>query len=335
MKFLLYILSLFFIEPLYAAKVISICDQFPEYCSNVRRNQSRPTNSSLPTQSSAVFTNPAAVSTDRGFGIESIHFKGDAQIGIVTGTGRVGAAVSNNPSDETFFGNGVQEDILSYRTRWFNQDKYISNKLALSGAMNIFGKGKKSGLQMDIGASYRKIPEIETDYVGGGVAFNWSRIFSFSYSEFRDAYVKDYRNQTVKFYDPDGSNYSITFPDTATSLYINHYQVKNYVAGFNYHNWSFDYSWFTTTNLENNLKTYVKIFNTSYFHGNWMFSFGTREEEGPREYFDPETEMMVIEKFKYNTFLGAQYALGNNFVIGLFNNYYLLKEWTLGVTFFF
>lgn len=51
------------------ARVISICDQFPEYCSNLKRNQSRPTNSAAPTQSSAVFTNPAAVSTDRGFGI--------------------------------------------------------------------------------------------------------------------------------------------------------------------------------------------------------------------------------------------------------------------------
>tara|TARA_Y100000385_G_C12918639_1_gene561555 strand:+ start:369 stop:929 length:561 start_codon:yes stop_codon:yes gene_type:complete len=186
MKGLLLVIFIFSTDITYA-KVISICDQFPEYCSNVRRNQSRPTNSSLPTQSSAVFTNPAAVSTDKGFGIETINYNGDSQIGIVTGTGRVGAAISNNPSEETFFGNGVQEDFISYRSRWFYKEKYESDKLVLSGAMNVFGKKKKKGLQMDVGASYRQINDIDTTYIGGGVAFNWSRILSFSYAEFRDA----------------------------------------------------------------------------------------------------------------------------------------------------
>tara|TARA_Y100000385_G_C12971671_1_gene584308 strand:+ start:250 stop:450 length:201 start_codon:yes stop_codon:yes gene_type:complete len=66
-----------------------------------------------------------------------------------------------------------------------------------------------------------------------------------------------------------------------------------------------------------------------------MFTFGTREEESPRETYDHDQEKMVSEKFKYDSFLGVQYALGNHFVLGLFNNYYLLDEWTLGVTFFF
>lgn len=317
------------------AKVISICDQFPDVCSNVRRNQSRPANSSMPTQSSAVFTNPAAVSTDRGFGIETINYNGDSQIGIVSGTGRVGAAISNNPSEETFFGNGVQEDILAYRARWFEKEKYQSDKLVLSGAMNLFGKKKKKGLQMDVGVSYRQINDIDTTYIGGGVALNWSRILSFSYAEFRDAYVKDYRGKEALSCDVSGNCQEVLFTNDPANLYEKHFQVRNYVVGFNYRNWSFDYSWFTTTDIDSNDKAYVKIFNMSYYYKKWMFTYGTREEESPRESYDPDDEKMVNEKFKYDGFLGAQYAVGNHFVIGLFNNYYLLNEWTLGVTFFF
>ena len=334
MKGLLLFILIFSTDITYA-KVISICDQFPEYCSNVRRNQSRPTNSSLPTQSSAVFTNPAAVSTDKGFGIETINYNGDSQIGIVTGTGRVGAAISNNPSEETFFGNGVQEDFISYRSRWFNKEKYESDKLVLSGAMNVFGKKKKKGLQMDVGASYRQINDTDTTYIGGGVALNWSRILSFSYAEFRDAYVKDYRGKTEPLCTNTGYCTDTFFANVDTNLFQKTFQVRNYVAGFNYNNWSFDYSWFTTTDLDDNTKAYVKIFNVSYFYRHWMFTVGTRQEESPRETFDYDQEKMVYEKFKYDGFLGVQYALGNHFVLGLFNNYYLLDEWTLGVTFFF
>lgn len=316
------------------AKVISICDTFPEYCSNLKRNQSRPTNSAAPTQSSAVFSNPAAVSTDRGLGIESIHFKG-GQFGIITGTGRVGAAISNNPSSETFFGNGAQEDLYAYRQRWFEKEKYESSKFVFSSAFNLFGKKKKRGLQMDIGVIYRNIPEIETSYGGGGVSVNWSRIISFGYSEYKDAYVKDYRNKTIDYYDSKGNLSQLTFTGDDSYFYEWHYHVKNYVVGFNYHNWSFDYSWLTTTNLSTNNKYYVKIFNTSYFYRRWMFTYGVRHEESPREKYDHDLEELVVEKHKYNAFLGAQYAIGDHFILGLFNNYYLLNEWSLGLTFFF
>ena len=326
------IIFLIISTPVYS---ITICDLFPEYCTNLKRNQSRPVNSSYPTQSSAVFNNPAAVNTDRGLGIESIHYKGKAQLGIITGTGRIGAAISNNPSEETFFGNGVQEDYLSYRERWFEKNQYESEKFVFSTAMNIFGKKKRKGLQMDLGINYRNINDINTSYLGGGLALNWSRIISISYAEFRDAYVKDFRGKTVSLYNTDGSKSTTTFTNDDIYLYERHFQVKNYTFGINYHNWSFDYSWFTTTNLDDNSKSYVKVFNSSLFYKKWMFSFGNREEESQREYFDPKKDRMITQKFKYNVFLGAQYAIGKHFVVGIFNNYYLLNEWSLGLTFFF
>lgn len=329
---LLLILTLFLSTNVYS-KTISICDYFPDYCSNLKRNQNRPVNSAAPTQSSAVFSNPAAVSTDKGFGIESINYQ-SSQFGIITGTGRVGAAISNNPSSETFFGNGAQEDVIAYRERWFEKKKFESSKFVFSTAFNVFGKKSRKGLQMDAGIIYRNIPEIQTAYGGGGLAFNWSRIISFGYSEYRDAYVKDYRNQTVKFYDNSGVASDLVFDNSITNLYEWHYQVKNYVVGFNYGNWSFDYSWITTTNLTTNDKYYVKVFNTSYFYRNWMLTYGIREEESPRETFDEETQLMIESKFKDDGFLGIQYALGDHFVIGLFNNYYLLDEWSLGLTYF-
>lgn len=317
------------------ARVISICDTFPEYCTNLKRNQSRPVNSSMPTQSSAVFTNPAAVSTDRGFGIESINYNDDAQIGIVTGTGRIGAAISNNPNEETFFGNGVQEDVNSYRNRWFKKEKYKSDKLVLSGAMNLYGKKKRRGIKIDAGISYRKINDVETSYVGGALAISFARILNFSYSEFRDAYVKDVRNKLVDYYNADGSSYKILASNDISNLHEKYFKVQNYVAGLNYKNWSFDYSFFSTLEIENNEKSFVKIFNISYFFRKWMLTYGTREEESLREEYNLDQKQMVQEKFKYNSFLGIQYAIGDHFVAGLFNNYYLLNEWTAGLTFFF
>jgi hypothetical protein len=329
------ILFLVFIIPnLTYSKVISICDTFPDYCSNLKRNQSRPTNSAAPTQSAAVFSNPAAVSTDKGFGVESIHFKG-GEFGLVTGSGRVGAAISNNPSSETFFGNGAQEDVLSYRKRWFEKTKFKTSKFVFSGAANVFGKRSRKGLHLDIGVIVRNIPEIETTYVGGGVSINWSRILSFGYSEYRDAYVKDFRNTTLESYDKKGVPTSYAFDNSDYNFYEWHYQVRNYVVGFNYKNFSFDYSWLTTTNLENNEKYYVKIFNTSLFYGYWMFTAGFRNEESPRETYDYDLKELINKQHKSDMFLGAQYALGNHFVLGLFNNYYLLDEWSVGLTYFF
>jgi len=325
---------LFLISTSSYSKTISICDYFPDYCSNLKRNQNRPVNSAAPTQSSAVFSNPAAVSTDKGFGVESISYQ-TSQFGIITGTGIVGAAISNNPSNETFFGNGAQEDTMAYRERWFEKKQFESQKFVFSTSFNVFGKKKKKGLKMDAGIIYRNIPEIQTSYSGGGVAFSWSRILNFGYSEYRDAYVKDYRNQTVKSYAPDGTFTNITFDGTETNLLEQLYRVKNYVVGLNYGNWSFDYSWLTTTNLTTNDKYYVKIFNTSYFYRNWMLTYGLREEESTRETFDEELNLMIPEKFKYDGFLGIQYALGDHFVVGIFNNYYLLDEWSLGLTYFF
>lgn len=57
-----------------------------------------------------------------------------------------------------------------------------------------------------------------------------------------------------------------------------------------------------------------------------------REEESFREEF--QNEKFSVEKFKYDGFLGIQYAFGKNALLGLFSNYYLLNEWTMGLVIF-
>ena len=196
-------------------------------------------------------------------------------------------------------------------------------------------KKNKKGLKANLGVNFRNLPAITTSYLGGGISVSWSSIINFGYSEYQDAYVKDYRGLTLQTYDEYGNPFNIYFDETKTSFYEWHYQVKNYVVGLNLNNWAIDYSWITTTNRENNEKYYIKILNTSLFYKKWMFSLGFRHEESPREKFDYKLKKMIQEKHKYDSFLGAQYAVGKHFIIGLFNNYYLLEETSLGLTYFF
>ena len=56
------------------------------------------------------------------------------------------------------------------------------------------------------------------------------------------------------------------------------------------------------------------------------------EEETFREEY--KKEKVSDEKFKYDGFLGIQYAFGKNAILGLFSNYYLLNEWTMGLVIF-
>lgn len=129
----------------FAKRQPSICD-YTQYkkCYDLLKRQSRSGNASYPMATSGSFTNPATINIDRGFGIEILDPDYGTQVGLVTGTGRVGAAVSNNPNDETFFGNIAIEDINSFRVRDVKKQMFESDKVALDLGTNILGKKSKN-----------------------------------------------------------------------------------------------------------------------------------------------------------------------------------------------
>lgn len=329
-----FLLSIFFQLSSCASKP-TICEYLKlDNCNNSKRSLSKSAGASLPSANSAAFNNPAAIALNRGVGLESIHFNGYAQLGLVSGTGRVGAAVSNFPNDGTFFGNTAFESTNEYRVRTLKFKPYSPEKLVLATAVNIFGGKKKKGLQLDLGAIYRRHTGLQKDHYGGGLILSYNKFISIGYSEYTDTYFLDLREETIDIIDSDGNETSQTFPNDNIYLYKKESQIKSYMYGLKFSKLALDYLHIlSSTEDEHFNDTEIKIYNLSYFYKRWIFSYGRRFEDSFREEY--QDDVFIEKRFKSDTFLGAQYATKNGFLLGGFLNYYLYNELTLGLTYFF
>lgn len=93
-----------------------------------------------PSYGNQIRLNPSAVPTEEGFGLEGILYRGEVDISLAKGTGRVGAAISPSNSEETFFGPpGIELDDDMYQ-RKYAADKFASNKVTLATAVNLIKK---------------------------------------------------------------------------------------------------------------------------------------------------------------------------------------------------
>lgn len=316
----------------------TICEYLKlDNCNNSKRSLSRSSGASLPSVNSAAFNNPAAVSMARGVGVESIHYQGNAQLGIVTGTGRIGAAISNNPSDGTFFGNTPIESMNEYRLRFLDKSPLEQDKLALATAVNLFGGKKKKGLQADLGLIYKRHTEKEKDYYGGGLILSYNKFISIGFSQYDDVHYKDFRNQEGIVVDQFGNGTNVIFTNDLYNLIDVEFTVTNTVFGLKFSNIALDYLLIRTTAKEEDDfdPITIQIYNASYFYRQWIFSYGTRFEKSFTEVFDEELKQFITQEEKSDGFLGAQYATSNGFLLGIFHNYYLFDELSLGLTYFF
>lgn len=316
----------------------TICEYLElDNCNNSKRSLSRSSGASLPSVNSAAFSNPAAIALNRGVGIESIHYHGQAQLGIVTGTGRIGAALSNNPTDGTFFGNVPIESVNDFRKRSIDFLPYTTDKISLATAVNIVGGKSKKGMQLDLGIIYKRQTLQDQDYYGAGIILSFNKLFSLGYSEYSDVYYQKLSGTTGEIFDQFGNATTVIYPDDY-SLDLNvKYSVKNTILGMKFSNIALDFISITTESKEDVTfdDTLVKIFNLSYFYQKWIFTYGSRYEKSFREVFDNDIKEYVTQEEKQDGFLGAQYATKNGFVLGAFLNYYLYNELSLGVTYFF
>jgi len=306
-------------------------------CNNSTRSVNRSAGASLPSVNAAAFNNPAAISLSRGVGIETILYGGEGQVGIVTGTGRVGAAISNFPNDGTFFGNTAIENIYSNRLRVYNRDRFKEDKFVLAGGFNLFGAKQRKGLQADIGLMYRRHKVTEENYYGGGITLSFNKIFSIGYATYSDIYYEDLRNKKMDYVEADGTvTENVIFPNELAYLFESKFSVVSYTAGVKFSKFAIDYIKFMTEfeNFEERDKlAESSIYNISYFYTTWIFSYGRRFEKSYTEVY--EDEKFRQGENKAATFLGAQYATESGFLLGIFHNYYLLDDLSLGLTYFF
>ncbi len=332
----LWILSLIFIFSGCASRSKpTICEYLKlDNCNNSKRSLSRSAGASLPSVNAAAFNNPAAISLNRGLGVESIHYDGYAQVGLITGTGRIGAAISNFPNDGTFFGNTAIESDNDYRKRIIDGKKFEDDKIVLAGALNLFGAKTKTGLQMDLGLIYRRHNELEKDYYGGGLILSYAKFISIGASYYDDVYYQNLSGKDDEVIDEEGNATTIIYPEDPDLITETDFSVRSYVAGLRFSKLALDYIHFDVISEDEDYNEIsIDIYNLSYFYKKWILSYGRRFETSFKEVYQEET--FIQEKEKSDTFLGAQYATNNGFLLGAFINYYLINDLSLGLTYFF
>ncbi|MBI2520116.1 MAG: hypothetical protein HYV97_06855 [Bdellovibrio sp.] len=295
-----------------------LCEKLKlELCS--RRNYSRRSNASMPTEQSAFRMNPSAIPTDKGLGIETIIDDGDYNFGLVTGTGKVGAAVGPNSVDDSFFGNMAIEADAEYRTRMLAEKKYKSQKTVVAGAVNLYGGGaNKKPIKVNLGLAgrYNKYTKNFRTGLGGALELG---IFSVGYSKYKDEYYylspdPNVTPNTIYPYEATVTTFGMKVPYFA----IDYSQVKNKLNVT------------ATTDLE----TTIKLLSGTLFWRSWMFTYATRTEDSYRPQYDFETKQFTYVRQKSQSFLGLQYAHKNKLVLGVFHNYYLLEDYSIGITWF-
>jgi hypothetical protein len=66
-----------------------------------------------------------------------------------------------------------------------------------------------------------------------------------------------------------------------------------------------------------------------------IFTASMRRELSDRPYYSSTNQTLETKHEKNETFLGVQVVANKNIMVGMFYNYYLMREYSLGLTAFF
>jgi len=299
------------IPPSASANLEFLCEKLKLDVCN-KRSYSRRSNASLPTEQSSYRLNPSSLSTNKGIGIETLVNDGDYQFGIVTGNGRVGAGIGPTTTEDTFFGNMPLEAVSDYMTRVAAGRKYKSNKYTLATALNLYGGGKSPRpIKLNIGLIGRYVKDTSRIKTGGGVSLELGPI-NMGISKLKD-----------EFYDKFSFN---TYP----------YESQIFSVGLKLPYIAIDYSTVDNTLQDFEIENTITLLSVTAFWRNFMFTWASRKESSYRPRYNFDTSTFDFEREKRWIFNGVQISLfKNKAVIGLFYNYYLLQDYTVGLTMFF
>jgi hypothetical protein len=291
-----------------------LCNPSVEACWD-RLFKSSSSTPAVPTSSSTIRINPSAVPVEKGFGIEAIGFKKDVDFALVQGLGRVGAAISPSASEETFFGPPGVEDPYDYLLRLQQQTKYPNQKTSLATAFKVFG-GHSSGLHrfdMNLGvmARYNRVTGAVTP--GGGIT-TVAGPFTFGYSLYRD--------ETQLTANP--------IIGTETQKY--RYLVEMYSAGVSLNSVALDYS--IMHMIATDTAT-IALTTASLIVKRGIFTASYRREDSNRLLYNYKTNLLETVRVKDDLFFGAQISAGSHVMAGVFYNYYILRELSIGLTLMF
>lgn len=292
-----------------------LCDASTEYCGDWGGSSSSSTSST--SRGTKIRLNPATIPIAKGLGIEMIYYDSSVDVALVKGLGRVGAAISPSNSEETFFGPPGFEDSAELQLRKEGRHKFPAQKYTLATAVGLFDN-KKSGfnrLSMNLGvmAKYNKFTEAFTP--GGGLSAQ-AGPFAFAYSRYAD--------QTL-----------INTSDAFSTTFF--YNIETFSISAHIASLAVDYS---------NLKVIpegetggddatVEVITVTWLLRRAILTAAQRTEKIPRPTYNFDTGALELVDQKTEYFGGLQVAVFKPLLIGVFYNYYLQRDISIGATFFF
>lgn len=288
------------------------------YLLNQCSHWKRTSTSANPSTGSELKINPAAVPTEKGWGIEGIYYDSDTDLAFVRGNGRMGAAISPANSEETFFGPPGFELPNDLYYRKIEKKKFPSQKYTLSTAFILSernGSGlDKHSLKLGLMAKYNKSTKLVSP--GGGLNGSIGPL-SFGYSIYDDQTFLDYGiysnppSQVIK------------------------YRVQTYNMGLFLNSLALDYSNLYLATDDKLFTSTIQLYTANLSLGRFIITGSKRKEESPSLAFNYDTKQLEQKTIKEDHFGGLQYNFSSNITLGFLYNYYLLREYSATVILFF
>ncbi len=291
----------------------SLCDilNLPN-CNSINKLTRRSSAKSLPSSGSSTQFNPANVSHDRGFGVETFIQSGNPMnYSLVTGTGRMGAAFISSGNENGFFGNRLIENSDEFLNRRLEKKQYQSQKI--NGA---FGAAllKNNTVNLDVGLSAKYNKNIRKTNPGAGLSLRVGPV-SLGVSQYKD----DVFIPTDSF--GLGQNYQESFT------------VQTFFAGVKIKNLFLDAGTIGTRFDGFDETFHIRIFSAAYIFRSFLFNVAQRQEETGLQKF--KNNALVTQRSQSSTYFGLQYSVHKLLVLGVHYNYHLLDEVSGSVAIFF
>lgn len=301
-----------------------LCEYFGWNCSGTPKSGGRTSSQSLPSQSTASNLNPANVRFAKGVGVETLWQPQNPLIfSLATGTGKLGGALITQSYENSFFGNRVIElddDLLS---RHLNNQRYNNNKYNFAGGMRTIDK---PFLTLDAGimGKYNK----DSSRVNLGLGFSGRLgILTFGASIYNDDVKVDLKNAISPY---TGEIYSTTYSGTT---YYEQFRVEAYSVGTRFRSLTFDAGVIKTRYKFYTENTRIYIYSMAYSKNKYQLNAALRKEYSPQQKYDEGR--MITQRRKDSVYLGAQYTVNRNFIVGINHNYFLMNEFSFTGSIFF
>ncbi len=317
MKRLLFFLFTFFIASFVYAED-ELCGYF-KFCGS----SSSPSRNSVNTSTSSIL-NPSNLAKIKGLGLETLYQANNPlAFSIVTGNGRVGAALISPTLENSFFGIRSLELDYDYYVRFNTRKRYKNKKINFASGISLI---QSKNFSMELGVSVRRNPDVKKINPGMGLNTQIGAVHVGAY-----VYKDDVKVNFYNYLDPiSGISYATLFGNTT---YQESYLVKTMNLGLEIKNFSLDVAYLNTKYAFYRQDTRVMLYTAAYRFGQFMFNYGVRKEESPN-YFMDITGTPVNQREKVFTYFGLQFIPTKRVMLGLGHNTFLTNEVSFTLTLF-